>query len=72
MSEPWTTSDEKRWIDTMGRHDQSTKKVPYIELLERYLEAAKKRGNWDMIDKRTVIDYAKTQLRIQDIVNTLL
>ena len=72
MSEPWTTIDEKRWIDTMGRHDQSTKKVPYIELLERYLEAAKKRGNWDMIDKRTVIDYAKTQLRIQDIVNTLL
>jgi hypothetical protein len=72
MSEPWTTSDEKRWIDTMGRHDQSTKKVPYIELLERYLEAAKKRENWDMIDKRTVIDYAKTQLRIQDIVNTLL
>jgi hypothetical protein len=72
MSEPWTTIDEKRWIDTMGQHDQSIKKVPYIELLERYLEAAKKRKSWDGIDKRTVIAYAKKQLRIQDIVNTLL
>lgn len=62
MSEPWTTSDEKWWIDTLGQHDQAIKKVPYIELLERYLEAAKNRKNWDGIDKRTVISYAKKQL----------
>lgn len=62
MSEPWTTIDEKRWIDTMGQHDQSIRKVPYIELLDRYLEAAKKRKNWDGIDKRAVVDYAKNQL----------
>ena len=69
MSEPWTTSDEKRWIDTMGQHDQSIKKVPYIELLERYLEATNKRKNWDGIDKRTVIGYAKKQLLKQEIAN---
>ena len=69
MSEPWTTIDEKRWIDTMGQHDQSIRKVPYIELLERYLEAAKKRKNWDRIDKRAVIAYAKKQLLKQKITN---
>ena len=70
MSEPWTTRDEKRWIDTMGQHDQSIRKVPYIELLDRYLEAAKKRKSWGGIDKRTVIDYAKKQLLKQEIANT--
>lgn len=72
MSEPWTTIDEKRWIDTMGQHDQSIRKVPYIELLERYLEAAKKRKNWDGIDKRAVIAYAKKQLLKQEIANIFL
>lgn len=72
MSEPWTTRDEKRWIDTMGQHDQSIRKVPYIELLERYLEAAKRRKSWDGIDKRTVIAYAKKQLLKQEIANIFL
>jgi len=62
MSEPWTTSDEKQWINNLGRHDQSIKKPSYITLLGRYLEAAKKRKNWDRIDKRAVVDYAKNQL----------
>ena len=52
MSDPWTTRDEKLWIDTMGQHDQSIKKVPYIELLERYLEAAKYR-DWETDRKST-------------------
>ena len=62
MSEPWATNDEKQWIKTLGQHDQSVKKAPYTHLLECYLEAAKKRKNWDGIDKRAVVDYAKNQL----------
>lgn len=62
-SDPWSTFSEIKWIETLGRHHDHWNKPSYADLLRNYLSAAKKRRNWDRIDKKTVIGYAKDRLR---------
>lgn len=62
-SEPWSTFSEIKWIETLGQHHDHWNKPSYADFLRSYLSAAKKRVNWDRIDKKTVVDYAKNRLR---------
>lgn len=63
----WTTRNEMEFIKKIGIgiHSQSARVLSktQAELLQGYINGAKKRINWDGIDKDTVIGFAEEKLR---------
>lgn len=56
----FTTLDEMRFIDGLGKHSgvTSTRKI----LLQNYLKTTKWRRDWGLIDKEAVIAHARQAL----------
>ena len=63
----WTTADEIRFLNGLGQHSGSKKKVllvsERIELLKKYLEGNTLRSIWGDIDPKEVRRYAENLIR---------
>ena len=63
----WSTEKEIMYLSadrplTLGRSHESTKSIPRKEMLENYLEGARKRVNWSGMDRVTIIAHIEKQL----------
>lgn len=60
QSVEWNTTDEIRFIKTMGTHIDS--RLPRKVLLQGYLNASKKRTDWGDVEGWQAIEFAKFEL----------
>lgn len=63
----WSTNTERRFIKNLGKHQYKSyrrSKLPkQKDLLIAYIKSAKKRSDWDGIDKREILKYARSLLK---------
>ena len=59
----YTTADEACFIDRLGRHSETGRRIGALRALAAYVETAKKRSNWGAIDGAAAIHYATTKIR---------
>lgn len=58
----WSTEDEMRFIDGLGKNKFSDTRMPRRKLLENYLHTAECRDNWDMMIENVIVAHAKKAL----------
>ena len=63
-STTWGTESEISYINNMGSFcpNETVRSTPYRTMLVRYLDAAKRRGEWESVDKNKVIKHVKSLL----------
>jgi hypothetical protein len=59
----WETENELDFISNMGMGVYKKDPISRIELLVKYINAAKKRDIWCGMDKKEIINYAEGVLR---------
>lgn len=58
----YTTEDEILYIQSIGEHLQN-KKLNKLTILKKYVESLSLRKNWEMIDKKALINFANEYLK---------
>ncbi len=59
-----TTQDELNYINSIGQHSDHSSNTPRSELLVNYLAVSKKRSDWNNMDQKKCIAYAKKELAL--------
>lgn len=59
----YTTEDEMLFIQKIGQHSENTKNINKLNLLKKYIKTLELRQNWEMIDKKILINFANNYLK---------